>query len=80
MRINQGDVVKHFKGKYYKVLIFAKHSETLEESVVYQNLHAPFDVWVRPLEAFLEPVDGIKYPEASQVFRFEKIMPKDVVL
>lgn len=73
MRIQRGDIVRHFKGKMYKVLDFAKHSETLEEYVVYQALYAPYGVWVRPLEMFLSPVDREKYPQVSQHFRFEKV-------
>ena len=30
------EYLKHYKGKYYKVLGKAKNSETLEEMIVYQ--------------------------------------------
>lgn len=48
---------RHYKGKYYQVLGVAKHSETLEELVVYQPQYGDFGLWVRPLEMFLEDVE-----------------------
>lgn len=75
MRLQRGDIVRHFKGKYYKILEFAKHSETMEDMVVYQALYAPFGVWVRPMAMFMEETDTKKYPQATQKFRFEKCEP-----
>ncbi len=51
-------VYEHFKGKRYRVLNIARHSETLEELVVYQQLYGTGDLWVRPLAMFLETVNG----------------------
>lgn len=39
---------RHFKGNEYEVLYIAKHSETLEEMVVYRALYGEGGVWVRP--------------------------------
>lgn len=39
---------KHFKGKEYEVVGIAKHSETLEEMVVYKALYGEGGLWVRP--------------------------------
>ncbi len=39
------------------VLHLAKHSETLEDMVVYQALYGEYGVWVRPLKMFLEEVE-----------------------
>ena len=39
---------RHFKGNEYEVLHIAKHSETLENMVVYRALYGDGEVWVRP--------------------------------
>mgnify|MGYP000910647431 CR=1 FL=1 len=48
---------KHYKGKEYEVISIAKHSETLEEFVVYKALYDEGQIWVRPLKMFLEEVE-----------------------
>jgi len=55
---------KHYKGKEYEVIGVARHSETLEELVVYRALYGNHDLWVRPLKMFIEEVevDGKKVP------------------
>lgn len=54
----------HFKGKRYKLLAVATHSETLEPFVVYQALYGEHGVWVRPFAMFFEDVerDGYRGP------------------
>jgi hypothetical protein len=52
-----GKKYRHFKGKEYLVLHIAKHSETLEELVVYQALYGEKGIWVRPLDMFLGQVE-----------------------
>lgn len=52
-----GKKYRHFKGKEYLVLHIAKHSETLEELVVYQALYGEKCIWVRPLDMFLGQVE-----------------------
>ena len=54
---------RHFKGKEYEVLFTARHSETLEEIVVYRKLYDDFSVWVRPASMWNETVerDGKTY-------------------
>lgn len=58
MSIIIGGKYEHYKGKPYRVLAVARHSETLEDMVVYQQLYGEGGVWVRPLEMFLETVEA----------------------
>lgn len=62
---------QHYKGNTYLVLGIAKHSETNEDMVVYVTLYdnPMANMWVRPLEMFLDnvTVDGKVMP------RFKKI-------
>ena len=57
-------IYRHYKGNLYRVLCVAKHSETLEEMVVYQDAIDGAKVWVRPLSMWSEEVDvgGVKLP------------------
>ena len=48
---------RHFKGKEYEVIALAKHSETLEELVVYRALYGDGAVWVRPAAMWNEIVE-----------------------
>lgn len=47
---------RHFKGNEYEVLYTAKHSETLEEMVVYRALYGDHGIWVRPASMWNETV------------------------
>lgn len=49
-------VYEHYKGLRYKIVGVARHSETLEELVVYQALYGKSELWVRPLSMFLENI------------------------
>lgn len=57
---------KHYKGNFYNVIGIAKHSETLEDVVVYECLYdnPRSKLWVRPLQMFIEEVEmnGKKVP------------------
>jgi len=48
---------RHYKGNEYEVIGAARHSETLEDLVVYKALYGNYDLWVRPLNMFLEEVE-----------------------
>ncbi len=47
---------RHFKGQLYEVIGIAKHSETMEELVVYRALYDEQALWLRPKKMFLEKV------------------------
>ena len=67
-----GGKYKHFKGNVYKVIGIGKHTETMEEFVVYKSLNKNKSknsmLWIRPKKMFLEKaiVNGKKIPR----FRF----------
>lgn len=67
------EIYRHFKGMQYQILSIATHSETSEQMVVYQQLYAPFGVYVRPLAMFMSKVDKEKYPQIQQEYRFERV-------
>ena len=52
---------RHFKGKEYRVLCTARHSETLEPMVVYQALYGERGIWVRPAAMWGEHVEREGY-------------------
>ena len=60
---------RHYKGGYYSVLGFARHSETEEHMVLYVPLYGEGGYWVRPLDMFTGPVDTAN----GSVARFEYV-------
>ena len=62
-------VYRHYKGNHYQVLNLAKHSETLEDMVVYQALYGEHGIWVRPTSMWNEKVNY----QGKQVKRFTYI-------
>jgi hypothetical protein len=58
---------RHYKGNEYSVLSIARHSETLEELVVYRQEYGDRGLWVRPVAMFCELVEV----NGRQVPRFE---------
>ena len=80
-----GTVVRHFKRimmppeqraeslKYlYEIIGTAQHTETNERLVIYKALYNGM-IYARPLSMFLSETDKEKYPDAEQIYRFEKI-------
>ena len=59
---------EHCKGNRYKVLGVGRHSETLEEMVIYQAQYGDFDIYIRPLNMFIEKIT-INEKEVSR-FKF----------
>ena len=64
-----GQYYRHFKGNIYKELHIAKHSETLEDMVVYQAMYGDHGIWVRPAAMFEEVIER----EGKTFRRFEPI-------
>lgn len=64
-------IYQHYKGGKYLVLGVAKHSETLEDMVMYVALYDNdlANLWVRPLSMFTEQIEV----EGKKVPRFTKI-------
>ena len=60
---------RHYKGKEYEVIGIARHSETLEEFVVYKALYGTNRLWIRPKQMFTETVRKIN----KETPRFEYI-------
>lgn len=62
-----GGIYRHYKGKQYKALCIATHTETEEPMAVYQALYGEYGIWTRPLAMFLEEVT---LPDGTMVPRF----------
>ena len=60
---------RHFKGNMYEVIGIGKHSETLEDYVIYRALYGEYGLWVRPLVMFEETIEK----DGKQIKRFEYI-------
>ena len=60
---------QHFKGGRYELIAIAKHSETMEEMVVYRALYGEFGLWVRPAKMWEETVerDGKTYQRFTYI-------------
>ena len=60
---------RHFKGNEYELIGVARHSETMEEMVVYRALYGEFGLWVRPASMWEETVerDGKTYQRFTYI-------------
>lgn len=68
-----GDIVRHFKGSFYRYVDTAIHTETGKEFAVYSALYSPYRTYARPMGMFMSEVDRNKYPNADQPYRFMKV-------
>lgn len=50
-------IFKHYKWNLYEVLFVAKHTEILEDMVVYKALYWNNEIWIRPKIMFLENIE-----------------------
>ena len=64
---------RHFKGNIYRVLHIAKHSETLEDMVVYQAMYGEKGIWVRPQTMFEEVIER----DGKTFRRFEPVSDEE---
>lgn len=66
MEVKIHGIYKHYKGDLYIVEDIARHSETLEEMVIYRGLYEDSPLWVRPMSLFIDEVN-----KNGQKLRFE---------
>lgn len=67
---------QHYKGKLYEVIGIARHSETLEEHIVYRALYDSKEfgskaLWIRPKKMFLETIEK----NGEKIQRFKYVSP-----
>lgn len=69
MEIKVGSIYQHYKGNKYRVLALAKHTENLEDLVVYQALYEDNKVWCRPVSMWNDYIEI----NGKIIKRFEQI-------
>ncbi len=60
---------RHYKGKYYKFLHFAKHTETNEILVIYKALYGEGGIFARPYDMFFDKVQT----NQGEIRRFQPV-------
>lgn len=71
-KVEVGSIWRHFKGFELKVLAIAKHTEILEELVIYEH---DSSLWARPISMFTNP-DNVRNRSdnvTGQTYRFEQV-------
>lgn len=78
-----GRLFRHYKGNLYKKLGIARHSETLEELVLYETLYENDlgKLWVRPRKMFEEnlPTGSPRFAPVSIALESHEKMTADLV-
>ena len=69
-RVKENTIYKHFKGGLVYVIGISKHTETMEELVIYVHNGKKS---ARPYDMFISEVDHNKYPDIKQKYRFEEV-------
>ena len=69
-RVKENTIYKHFKGGLVYVIGISKHTETMEELVIYVHNGK---IWARPYDMFISEVDHEKYKNVKQMYRFEEV-------
>ena len=69
-KLRLGATYRHFKGGEYLVLGVATHTDNNELLVIYVSKDTD-KVWARPCREFMSEVNHLKYPDATQKYRFE---------
>ncbi len=68
MKIRIYGTYKHYKGRIYRVLDVAQHTEREDEKLVIYQSTKDHTVWARPLEMFFE---NVTLEDGTVVPRFE---------
>ncbi|MCL2444515.1 DUF1653 domain-containing protein [Candidatus Saccharibacteria bacterium] len=79
MKVRVNGIYRHYKGDLYLIVDVARHSETLEEMVIYRGLYENAPLWVRPMELFVAKLDPAKQRvglEQEWVFEPQEIESK----
>lgn len=58
-KIKVGAFYRHFKGGLYLVTGIARHTESMEMLVIYEDVENYGKKWARPIEMFCEMVNGV---------------------
>jgi len=70
---------RHYKNLEYQVLGVVRHSESLEDMVMYPCLYGSGECWVRPVGMFLELGYFVEGQEACPRFSFIEDMAKSEI-
>ena len=61
-------IYKHYKGGLYKVLFIARHSETLEEMVVYEHVEKSADKYWGAATLHVQGIGASRWKESEEIY------------